>query len=146
MTTNRSGPVRITGANANGNGNAVLDEGQQSTVVGTVTAVPGYTDAAKHDYRLLTGSAYIDAGATTVTAPTDAEGTVRPQGAAPDIGAYEAAGAPAPIPPPTTGHTQGVLLPALTETLSVVSHDPAVLQSVVCTNPTGDRVYVQVFN
>jgi hypothetical protein len=52
------------------------------------------------DLRLKAGSALIDAGATDATnAPTDAYGTVRPQGSAYDIGAYEAAAAtPAPEP------------------------------------------------
>jgi hypothetical protein len=60
-----------------------------------------WVDAAARDYRLRAGSPAIDAGATLPAVAVDLTGAARPQGAASDIGSYEAGGAPPP-PPDTT--------------------------------------------
>ena len=51
---------------------------------------PLFTDAANGDYTLQNGSPAIDAGTTIATTTPDRVGTVRPQGMAYDIGAFEA--------------------------------------------------------
>ncbi len=53
-----------------------------------ITGDPAFQDPAAHDYRLTSGSAAVDAGIATDVA-FDFEGTPRPIGAAPDIGADE---------------------------------------------------------
>jgi hypothetical protein len=60
-------------------------------IVGTnpVYGDPAFIDAAAGDFHLRGGSAAIDAG-VEAGVTTDIEGKKRPQGAAPDIGAYEA--------------------------------------------------------
>ncbi|MDB4953897.1 MAG: hypothetical protein JWO36_1466 [Myxococcales bacterium] len=50
---------------------------------------PMLADPANQDFHLVTGSPAIDAGDPGATAPLDYEGTVRPQGARRDIGAFE---------------------------------------------------------
>ena len=63
------------------------------------TAVPLFVDASLGNYRQATGSPTIDAGATdSLTGSSDLDGASRPQGAAIDIGAYEAT--PPVNPPP----------------------------------------------
>ena len=47
-------------------------------------------DAAGGDYHLAVGSEAIDAGIAEGTPDHDIEGNPRPQGAAPDVGTYEA--------------------------------------------------------
>jgi hypothetical protein len=49
-----------------------------------------FVDAANGDYQLQSGSPAIDAGSATGAPATDFAGTARPQGAAVDIGAFEA--------------------------------------------------------
>jgi hypothetical protein len=49
---------------------------------------PHFADPAGDDYHILAGSPAIDAG-MNVGVATDLEGTPRPQGSRPDIGAYE---------------------------------------------------------
>lgn len=59
---------------------------------GDVTADPQfvtYVADGGGDYRLKSTSPAIDKGSSTYTASTDITGMSRPQGAAPDIGAYE---------------------------------------------------------
>ncbi|MGL5859810.1 MAG: choice-of-anchor Q domain-containing protein, partial [Phycicoccus sp.] len=52
---------------------------------------PSFVDPGSSDHRLRTGSPAIDA--QTVPAPAvDVDGTARPQGPAPDLGAYEGSG------------------------------------------------------
>ena len=48
-----------------------------------------YKAAANEDYTLLAGSKAIDGGVAYEGVETDLAGTVRPQGAAPDMGCYE---------------------------------------------------------
>jgi hypothetical protein len=50
------------------------------------------------DFHLLPNSPAIDAGAPVPSVTTDFDGVERPQGAAPDIGAYEFPNSPAPSP------------------------------------------------
>ena len=59
-----------------------------------------FVNPAAGDYRLVAGSAAIDAGTLTQAPPLDLAGIARPQGAAIDIGAYEFfSGTPTPPPP-----------------------------------------------
>lgn len=55
---------------------------------GTTVADPKFVDQGAHNYHLMSGSPAIDA-ASTSTSDHDIEGTPRPQGAMPDLGAYE---------------------------------------------------------
>ncbi|MBN1675036.1 MAG: right-handed parallel beta-helix repeat-containing protein [Kiritimatiellae bacterium] len=50
---------------------------------------PLFADAQAGNYRLKAGSPAIDAGVTVAEVATDKAGVARPQGQAPDIGAYE---------------------------------------------------------
>ncbi len=50
---------------------------------------PRFVDEANHHYRLAAGSPLINAGTTIAGFSTDKAGTLRPQGSAWDIGAYE---------------------------------------------------------
>jgi hypothetical protein len=66
------------------------------------------------DFSLKAGSPAIDKGLATLAPPTDFIGTIRPQGAAYDIGAYEYAAlnpsptpTPTPTPTPITGDING---------------------------------------
>lgn len=54
-----------------------------------ITTVDPVVDAVGGDYHLAIGSEAIDAGSAEGAPDQDIEGTVRPQGAAPDVGAYE---------------------------------------------------------
>ena len=55
---------------------------------GNIDAVPLFVDAEGGDYHLTAGSPCIDAG-TDVGLTLDIEGVPVPQGAEPDIGAFE---------------------------------------------------------
>jgi hypothetical protein len=57
-----------------------------------VTGSPAFVDPSADDYHLTIGSAARDAGDPAGVPPApdhDADGVIRPQGAAADIGAYE---------------------------------------------------------
>ena len=96
--------VRVTGATLSGlvdycgrsNGCPALTNSAGSEGAHNVTADPLFTDYAGHDYRILATSPYKDAG-TTSALPIDPDGVTVPQGAGPDIGAYEFFQAP-PLP------------------------------------------------
>ena len=60
-----------------------------SEVSGNVTADPAFLNPAAHDFRLAPGSPAADRAAPADSPRTDRDGNPRPQGAAPDIGAYE---------------------------------------------------------
>lgn len=55
----------------------------------SISVNPGLVDAAKCDARLVAGSPAINKGIAIDTVKTDYIGTLRPQGSACDIGAYE---------------------------------------------------------
>jgi parallel beta-helix repeat protein len=89
--------------------NAVVLNGGTATVrnnigpstTGNLAFSSGYfVNAGTHDYHLVAGSPAIDAGANlgSVVA-VDLEGSTRPAGGAPDLGAYEYAGSRAPTAP-----------------------------------------------
>ena len=63
-------------------------QAEQAKEPNSMTAVPGFVDAAKGDYHLTAGSPCVDAG-TDVGIETDFESNAAPQGPRPDIGAYE---------------------------------------------------------
>jgi hypothetical protein len=48
-----------------------------------------FVNAVAHNYKLAPGSPAIDAGITLSSVTTDRIGTIRPQGRAYDVGAYE---------------------------------------------------------
>src|SRR5262249_27543669 len=60
----------------------------QHSIVSTTDAL--FADAANNNYRLKTGSPALNAG-TNVSVTDDADGVLRPQGSAADIGCYETA-------------------------------------------------------
>lgn len=71
------------------NGSAVVSDEAELAQSNNLTGDPGFVSAAKSDFRLLPGSAAIDAGLGLAEVTVDIEGTRRPQGTACDIGAYE---------------------------------------------------------
>lgn len=64
------------------------------------TGDPKFVSAGTGNFRLLAGSAAIDNGSAAVNAlvTTDFDGNARPQGVAPDIGAFESSGVTLPTP------------------------------------------------
>jgi hypothetical protein len=56
---------------------------------GVIVMDPELVDPANGDYHLMTGSPAIDAADTSIPDDHDYDGTARPQGAGPDIGAFE---------------------------------------------------------
>ena len=93
-------------------GKYLLDPGMLGT--NYVKANPMFVNAAAFDFRLQAGSPAIGAGSATLAPATDFIGTLRPQGAAYDIGAYEYAAlnpsptlTPTPTPTPITGDING---------------------------------------
>lgn len=69
--------------------NLVWGKQGNATLVGTVTGDPLFVDALAGNFTLRPGSAALDKGVTLKAVPRDAIGTLRPQGAAYDIGAFE---------------------------------------------------------
>jgi len=62
----------------------------QATAASNLAAPNGaFVDAAKDDYHLVAASPAVDQGETIAEVTTDRDGTVRPQGSAYDVGAYE---------------------------------------------------------
>lgn len=61
---------------------------QGAPAANSISGDPKFVDAVKDDFHLLSGSAAIDKG-TNVGLTKDIDGVAIPQGAAPDIGAYE---------------------------------------------------------
>lgn len=64
-----------------------------------ITSNPLFVDAAAGDFHLQAGSIARDAGITLAHVPTDADGVLRPQGTAYDVGAYEFVGGGDTTPP-----------------------------------------------
>lgn len=82
--------------------------GPTSYTKNIATKAAHFVNAAGRDYHLVSGSAPINAGDNlTSIVPTDKDGISRPQGSAPDIGAYEYASDTPPSdttpPSPPTG-------------------------------------------
>ncbi len=90
-------------------------------------ASSAFAAAGAHDYRLAAGSPAVDKGTPIVGITTDRIGTTRPQGAAPDAGAYELVAAP------TT--------PAVTLTGAALSSDPTNSVRLSWTNVAGETGY-----
>jgi hypothetical protein len=64
--------------------------GDPSTAApGDVGLDPSFVAAANGDYHLKNGSPAIDRGVPSSSSPTDFDGIARPQGAGPDLGAFE---------------------------------------------------------
>ena len=84
-----------------------------------------FANPAERNFRLKAGSPAIDAGVWLDGVPAlDAEGQPRPQGAAPDAGAYEFAAAPPPPPPPPSDELR-------VERVSASGHDGNVPTNVL---------------
>ena len=96
---------------------------------GTNVAVASsaFVDAAAHDYRLAAGSPALDKGVTIAGITTDRVGTKRPQGAAPDIGAYERLAATGTAAPTLSG--------------ALLSTDPTNAVRVAWTDVSGETGY-----
>jgi hypothetical protein len=62
-------------------------------------AASAFVNAAAHNYMLAASSPAIDAGVAIAAVPHDRQGTLRPQGAAYDVGAFELAAPDAPGDP-----------------------------------------------
>ena len=60
---------------------------------------PRFTNPQAADFTLQKDSPLVDAAGASTSAPPDAAGTPRPQGAAADIGAFETPGTTPPTPP-----------------------------------------------
>lgn len=86
-----------SGASPTGANNASSDTSATARFgAGSVDSVSGasaFEDTSTYDFRLKSGSALIDAGATIGAVTEDIVGTARPQGSAYDIGAFEVAAA-----------------------------------------------------
>jgi Right handed beta helix region len=86
------GPVGLRNVASNnlvyGNPQGVV-VGKGLRVSGTLTDHPGFVDAPRGDYRLQADSPAVDGATVGTTMPSDRDGRRRPQGAAPDLGAFE---------------------------------------------------------
>ena len=106
---------------------------------------PRLVDPAGHDLRLRADSPCIDRG-EALGVSTDRDGVARPQGAAPDIGAFEdrgASAAPSPTPTraPTTAPTP-TRVPTTAPTPRPTSTSAPAPTAVATANPSPDEIIV----
>jgi len=87
------------------------------------SSVPGFASVATGNFTLVAGSVLINAGAPGTGVTTDFAGTARD--ASPDIGAYEAGGAPPPPPTPDTTAPvlSGIVVSPVTATTAQICWD-----------------------
>lgn len=88
----RGGPGGVAAANNLVRDAASLDTGAGVVLSKNIFGVPGFvlgTGFTAQAYTLMTGSPAIDKGRSSPAVKTDYSGTLRPQGAAYDIGAFE---------------------------------------------------------
>jgi len=118
-------------------GNNVFEQGAAATVGSnpkrcTVSWLNGVPSAANgYDIRLAsTDTCAKDAGTATSYAPTDMFGTARPQGSAPDVGAYEYASGPVAPLVTTASLPTGMVGSAYSATLTATG-TPQITWSVV---------------
>jgi parallel beta-helix repeat protein len=81
--------VKVVNNIAYRNGGDIVDYASGTQKSNNVTVNPGFSNPAAGDFKLLSGSGAIDAGATLAEVPTDFDGRTRPQGSAFDAGAFE---------------------------------------------------------
>ena len=85
-----SGYVKEFCNNLSYNNVKTWEEGISWDSCDNVEGDPKFVDPGNHDYHLQAGSPAVNAGKTIPTVIDDLDGVTRPQGAAYDIGAYEA--------------------------------------------------------
>jgi len=84
-----------------------VENGFPSGCVGANTSAnPLFLKLETRDLHLLTGSPAIDIGDPVYQPPNDFDGVLRPQGAGPDVGAYEFSSTPRPPPSPPPHDTR----------------------------------------
>jgi hypothetical protein len=128
------------------NGNTTDSIGNVVSGTHNYTGDPRFVNANAGNYHISAGSAAIDRGIDAGVA-TDLDGTTRPQGSQPDLGAYEIPWYALTVE--TTGTGGGVVSPTV-GTHSYVSGATALVTATplisstfagwsgACTNPTGD--------
>jgi parallel beta-helix repeat protein len=80
----------------NGNDDIVVASGS-ATDLNNLKSNPSFVDAGAGDFRLQSGSAARDAGATVAGVADDFDRVPRPQGGFFDVGAFEYTGSPPPV-------------------------------------------------
>ena len=96
---NNAKQIRVLSGNSNlivGNlvyspkrSNSAIENKTKSSVQGTITADPRFVNQPGHDFHLQANSPAVDRAVVGYAMGVDLEGTIRPVGAGPDVGAYE---------------------------------------------------------